>query len=84
MKIYTDDKAALRDAVGASSARLSATELTKGAKVKRQAVQVNRLAALAKTHAARAVSLSVKVKDAVKTWAQRIKQEHKPKGMEYE
>jgi conjugative relaxase-like TrwC/TraI family protein len=94
VKLYTDDKSALLDAVGASSARLSAVDLvkeeqkTKAAKlldVKRQAVQVNRLAALAKIYAARTAQTT---RDFVakysRKWSDRSAIQQRDRGMDYE
>lgn len=94
VKLYTDDKSALLEAVGASSARLSAVDLVKeeqrvrGAKLldmKRQAVQVNRLASLAKVYAARTAQAAKElVAKYGRGWSDREKQRQRSKGMEYE
>lgn len=94
VKLYTDDKRALLEAVGASSARLSAVELVKdeqrakGARlveVREQAARVNRLAALAKSYASR---VAVFTKDSFakqrQAWSNRAVNRSGEKGMDYE
>ena len=90
VKIYTDDKAALREAVGGSSVRLSAVELMRQNKMdkaqmlKQRAMQLNRLAGLARAYASRSVA---KVKEKSKEWTANINRQRtqqKQKGMEYE
>lgn len=90
VKIYTDDKAALRDAVGGSSVRLSAVELMRQGKankaqiLKQRALQVNRLAGMARAYASRSV---VRVKDMAREWTGRINRgadDRKQKGFGYE
>lgn len=87
VKIYTDDKAALRDAIGGSSARLSATEFMQKSKaaqkdaLKQRGVLVNRLALTARAVASRSAG---KVKDTVKSWAAKINKDNKQRGLEYE
>lgn len=91
VKIYTDDKRALLEAVGASSARISAVDLvkeeqgTKGRDVLRQAERVNRLAALARSYASRTAQAT---KDLIakygRGWSDRERERQKDKGMEYE
>jgi conjugative relaxase-like TrwC/TraI family protein len=94
VKLYTDDKRALLEAVGASSARLSAVEMVKdeqrakGAKLaelREQAARVNRLAALAKTYASRIATVT---KDSFakqrQAWSNRAVNRLREKGMDYE
>ena len=90
VKIYTDDKAALRDAVGGSSVRLSAVELMRQNKLekatilKQRTMQLNRLAGLARAYASRSVA---KVTAKTKDWAANINRQRaqqKQKGMDYE
>lgn len=94
VRLYTDDKRALMEAVGASSARLSAVELVKdeqrakGAKLvepREQAARVNRLAALAKTYASRIATVT---KDSFakqrQAWSNKAVNRSREKGMDYE
>ena len=90
VKIYTDDKAALRDAVGGSSVRLSAVELMRQGKaekahsLKQRALQVNRLAGMARAYASRSVA---RVKDMAKEWTGRVNRgvdDRKQRGFGYE
>jgi conjugative relaxase-like TrwC/TraI family protein len=93
VKIYTDDKTALREAVGASAVRLSALELVGQSKadkakksdmVKARAMQLNRLASLARAYASRSVA---KVKEKSKEWTARVARVNDPRkerGFDYE
>lgn len=94
VKIYTDDKNALRDAVGGSAARLSALELMKQSKsdkgtkaemIKQRAMQVNRLADLARAYASRSV-LKAKnlIADSHKKWSNKPQNLKENRGVEYE
>lgn len=93
VRIFTDDKQALREAVADSSARMSATELMEkkpgrnvmGRSVERQTELLRQLGSLAKIHAARAVEA---VKDAAKekarSWVGRAGKPQKRMEMEME
>lgn len=93
VRVFTDDKQALRDAVADSSARMSATELMEkkpGRKMMGQAVEqqtelLRRLRSLAKIHAARTVEA---VKDAAKekarSWVERVKPPQRGRELEFE
>lgn len=92
VRIFTDDLKALKEAVGYSSARMSATELmdTKakpGRAVERQTELLRQLSSLAKIHAARAVEA---VKDRAKeigkgrSWVERVRPPQRQREMEFE
>lgn len=98
VKIFTDDKAALRDAVGGSSVRLSALELMKNQQkekskkadmLKARAKQINRLASLAKAYASRSIE---KAKTVTKdwfankpsNWSNTIQAKQQNRGFDYE
>lgn len=90
VKIYTDDKQALKEAVTESTSRMSATELAEqgkrqgfGQKISQHAQTLGRLAEQAKIHAQRAVEAA---RQQAKTWEKKTDQQKQPtqKGMDYE
>lgn len=99
VKLYTDNKAAVKEAVAASGQRMSATELTerqqKGGRfreaVKAQAERMKRAAQMAKTQTARTVTAVKRVAEAQRerqkqktAEAARTAQRQPQRGMEYE
>lgn len=93
VRIFTDDRRALREAVADSSARMSATELMEkkpgrkviGQGVERQTALLRQLRSLAKIHAARTVEA---VKDAAKekarSWVEKVRPPQRRMEMEFE
>lgn len=90
VRIFTDDKQALRDAVADSSARMGATELVEQRpafreKMREQTELVNRIARLAKIHAARTLeAVKREAKEKGRSWAARVKEPQKQREMEME
>lgn len=91
VKIYTDDKKALKSAVLESSARMSATELMNdkkpnlSQKLKEHGQLVNRLATLAKSYAAeKARNAKDTVAEKAKNWSNKVADSRQNKGLDYE
>lgn len=94
VKIYTDDKQALKESVGYSSARVSAVELMQQGKkspvlgridFRKQAEQVNRLAAQTKAIARKTASFAKNLIDKYsRSVSYRDRVQQREKGMDYE